>query len=194
MRDRFRPLSTTQPSRALCSPPFPSPSCAALVRGLRDSTATRRRSRRPRIQHLALRGGLQDRLRHFTPPQILRTLDTFPSDQGKFRVSFLVTTAGGGSTLLSLGLKKQLATSFSLSRTRHSFSNLARSVSSYFPHFPTFLAFYDPSVTFSEHFQLFPSFPNIPSRFLTPPARPRQLRLATLHVRTLKLHSLRFPL
>ena len=28
----------------------------------------------------------------FTPPQILRTLDTFPSDQGKFRVSLLPCT------------------------------------------------------------------------------------------------------
>ncbi len=34
-----------------------------------------------------LRGGLQDHLRRFTPPQILHTLDAFPSDQGKFRVS-----------------------------------------------------------------------------------------------------------
>ncbi len=96
----------------------------------------------------------------------------FPSDQGKFRVSFLVTTAGGGSTLLSLGLKKQLATLFSLSHTCHSFSDLTQSISSYFPHFLTFLAFYDPSATFSERFQLFPSFPNIPLCFPTTPSDP----------------------
>ncbi len=33
------------------------------------------------------RGGLQDHLCRFTPPLILHTLDVFPSDQGKFRVS-----------------------------------------------------------------------------------------------------------
>ena len=31
-------------------------------------------------------------MRRFTPPQILRTLDAFPSDQGKFRVSPLPCT------------------------------------------------------------------------------------------------------
>src|SRR6266702_2898256 len=64
---------------------------------------------RPCIQHLMPRGGLQDHLCCFTPPQILCTLDAFPSDQGKFRVSFLVTTTGGGSTLSSLGLKKSIS-------------------------------------------------------------------------------------
>src|SRR6266702_8683368 len=60
-----------------------SHSCAALA------IRTRRAGDRagPYIQHLALCGGLQDCLCHFTPPQILRTLDAFPSDQGKFRVS-----------------------------------------------------------------------------------------------------------
>jgi len=57
------------------------------VPGLRDSPATRWRSRRLCIQHLAPRRGLQDCLHCFTPPQILCTLDAFPSDQGKFRVS-----------------------------------------------------------------------------------------------------------
>ncbi len=86
VRDCFRPLSTTRPSRAPCSTVSVSEH-AALTRGPSHSTATRRRSRRPRIQHLALRRGLQDHLCCFTPPQILHTLDVFPSNQGKFRVS-----------------------------------------------------------------------------------------------------------
>ena len=55
--------------------------------------------------------GLQDHLRHFTPPQILRTLDVFPSNQGRFRVSshtkatceqWATRTLGSGAPSLDL--------------------------------------------------------------------------------------------
>jgi len=69
-------------------PTISVPGLAALARGLSHSNSTRRRSCWPYIRHLAPRGGgLQDHLCRFTPPLILRTLDAFPSDQGKFRVS-----------------------------------------------------------------------------------------------------------
>ncbi len=64
------------------------PGLAALAHGLSHSNSTRQRSCWPYIRHLAPRGGgLQDHLCRFTPPLILCTLDAFPSDQGKFRVS-----------------------------------------------------------------------------------------------------------
>src|SRR6266702_202096 len=59
---------------------------AALARGLRNSTPTHLRPHRPYIRHLTLCKGLQDHVRHFTPPQILHTLDTFPSDQARLQV------------------------------------------------------------------------------------------------------------
>src|SRR6266702_1591806 len=69
-------------------PTISIPELAALAHGLSHSNSTCRRSCWPYRQHLMpRRGGLQDHLCRFTPPLILYTLDVFPSNQGKFRVS-----------------------------------------------------------------------------------------------------------
>ncbi len=69
-------------------PTISIPGLATLARGLSHSNSTCWQSCWPYIRHLApCRGGLQDHLCRFTPPLILHTLDVFPSDQGKFRVS-----------------------------------------------------------------------------------------------------------
>ncbi len=57
-----------------------------LACGLRNSTPTHLGPHRPYIWHLTLCKGLQDCVCHFTPPQILHTLDTFPSDQARLQV------------------------------------------------------------------------------------------------------------
>ncbi len=64
------------------------PGLAVLAHSLSHSNPMRQQSCRPYIQHLVpCGGGLQGHLHHFTPQLILCTLDAFPSDQGRFRVS-----------------------------------------------------------------------------------------------------------
>src|SRR6266702_5738559 len=87
VRDCFRPLSTTQPSRALCSPLFPFTSTphshAALAirqRHAGDCAGPVYNTSRPAE-------ACKTACAASHPHKSLRTLDAFPSDQGKFRVT-----------------------------------------------------------------------------------------------------------
>src|SRR6266581_1777083 len=75
----FRELSAAHPC---------VPQCATLTRGLSDSNATCSRPRQPPVRSYMPCGSVRDCFRPLPTTQlILCTLDAFPSDQGRFRVS-----------------------------------------------------------------------------------------------------------
>ncbi|KAH9015537.1 hypothetical protein EDB84DRAFT_1565684 [Lactarius hengduanensis] len=80
--------------------PVSVPDLAALARGSSPSIPTCPRSPRTHIRHLALRGGLRDTLRRFTPPRPALISEPFRVSPGS--ITTFISTHQATSILLTL--------------------------------------------------------------------------------------------